>query len=336
MAYLKDHDELDSLARMEVDPIPWEWIGAAHTWSHVEAVRRLSEDRKRRISVDTYLTPAAPEVARLAASGGVAATRAVLNDRVENAFSLMRPPGHHALSTRAMGYCIFNNIAIAAHYALREHGLERILILDIDAHHGNGTEEVFYGSRNVLFVSFHQHPWFPGTGEWHRNGTEAGVGYNYNVALPQWSGDAAYAEVLDRLIVPVVEKYRPQLILVSAGFDAHWADQSSVLGLSVNGYFDLIAGLKTLAKECCGGRIVLFLEGGYNMPSFAPCCAAALRALSGRDRPVDPLGPAPDEAVAPVDGILAHLLGFLDMIAPPGLHDFFEEDVLVPYAIRGT
>ena len=160
---------------------------------------------------------------------------------MDNAFSLMRPPGHHALSTRAMGYCIFNNVAVAAMYALREHNLERVLILDIDAHHGNGTEEIFYGSREVLFVSFHQQPWFPGTGDWFRNGAEAGLGYNYNVALPQWSGDDAYLQVIEELVTPLAERYEPQLVLVSAGFDAHWMDHSSVLGLSVQGYHDLIS-----------------------------------------------------------------------------------------------
>jgi len=334
ISHLEEQGELEPLTKLEVELIPWEWVAAAHTYSHVDAVRRMAREGKRRISFDTYLTPAGADVALLGASSAVCATRSVLDGTVNNAFSLMRTPGHHALSTRAMGYCIFNNVAIAALYALREHGLERIMILDIDAHHGNGTEEIFYDSRDVLFISYHQHPWFPGTGDWFRNGTEAGLGYNYNIALPQWSGDEAYLKALRESIIPLAERYRPQLILVSAGFDAHWTDHSSVLGLSVQGYYDLVAGLQDLAGRFCQGRIVLLLEGGYNLQSLSACTAAALRALRCEQSLPDPLGPCPDEPVASVDGILAHLRGFMELMAPPDGPGFFEQPVQVPYQIK--
>jgi acetoin utilization deacetylase AcuC-like enzyme len=331
--FLGTNGELAPLDKIPIDPIPWEWIEAVHTKSHVDAVRRLAKEGKQRISFDTYLTPAAPQVALLGASSAVCATRAVLENRVANAFSLMRPPGHHALSTNAMGYCIFNNIAVAAAYALREYGLDRVMIIDTDAHHGNGTEEIFWSSGQVLFVSYHQHPWFPGTGVWHRNGADAGLGTNYNVELPQWSGDRAYLRVLDELILPLAERYCPQLVLVSAGFDAHWMDHSSVLGLGVHGYYELISGIKSLAERFAGGRLVLSLEGGYHMQALCACVQAALHALQGKPALPDTLGPCPNKPVASVDGILAHLKGFLDLINSPGGPDYFDQPAQVPYGL---
>jgi acetoin utilization deacetylase AcuC-like enzyme len=334
LAYLEERGELEPLVHLPVEAIPWDWIAAVHSYDHVWAVQRLARQGKQRISFDTYLSPYAAEVARLGASSAVWATKAVLEGRVTNAFSLMRPCGHHALPTRAMGYCIFNNVAVAASYALREHGLQRVMVLDIDAHHGNGTEAIFYGRRDVLFLSTHQQPWFPGTGDWHRCGEEAGVGYNYNVEMPQWSGDESYGKVLQQLIAPLAERYRPQLILVSAGFDAHWMDHSSVLGLSVQGYAQLVSGFRELAERYCQGRLVLVLEGGYNRQAFHACVAGALRALRGAPLLDDPLGPCPDPPVAAVDGSLALLRGFMEMIAPPDGPDYYEQPVQVPYEVH--
>ncbi len=332
--HLREEGELELCMPLEVEPIPWEWVAAAHTQTHVDAVRRAAREGRSRISFDTYMTPAGAEAARLSAASAVSAMRSVLEGSVTNACSLMRPPGHHALSTRAMGYCVFNNAAIAALWALREQGLERVMILDVDAHHGNGTEEIFYGSRDVLFISYHQHPWFPGTGEWYHNGAEAGLGYNYNVALPQWSGDEAYLRILDELVTPLAERYRPQLILVSAGFDAHWMDHSSVLGLSVQGYYDLIAGFRDLAERFCEERIVLLLEGGYNMQSLKASATAAFRALRRAPAADDPFGPCPDAPVAPVDGILAHLKGFMELMAPVDGPAYCDQPIQVPYEIK--
>jgi acetoin utilization deacetylase AcuC-like enzyme len=335
MRGLEEMGELEPLTRLPVELGPWDWVTAAHTRSHVDAVRRLAAQGKSRISFDTYLTPAAPEAALLGASSAVCATRAVLQGEVANAFSLMRPCGHHALSTRAMGYCIFNNVAVAAHYALREHGLQRVMVVDIDAHHGNGTEEIFYGSSEVLFVSFHQHPWFPGTGDWYRNGAEAGLGYNYNIALPTRTGDAGYLQAMDELVGPLAERFQPELILVSAGFDAHWLDHSSVLGLTVGGYYRLVEALRALAEGFCQGRVVLVLEGGYNLRSLTGCTAGALRALRGAPPPEDTIGPSPDKPVASVDGALAPLKGFMrDLMRPSGSPGYYDQAVEIPYEVR--
>ncbi|HMQ52114.1 MAG TPA: histone deacetylase [Anaerolineae bacterium] len=334
MTYLQDQRALEGLVKLPVEPIPWSWIAAAHCGHYVETVRRLAEAGRARISVDTYLTPAAPAVARLGASSAVVATQAVLEGKVTNAFSLMRPPGHHAKSTQAMGYCIFNNVAIAAFYALREHGLKRVMIVDIDAHHGNGTEEIFYGSDEVLVISFHQHPWFPGTGDWYRSGAEAGLGYNYNIALPTWSNDQSYRLAFKEIVLPLAERYQPELILVSAGFDAHWLDHAAVLGLSGQGYYDLVAGLRALADQLCQGRLVLVLEGGYNLRSLGAGVVAALRALTGEPAPPDPLGPSPNPPVAPVGPGLTYLKGLMPFMRSPREPGFFDQPVEVPYQTK--
>lgn len=335
MAFLQQSGALEGLARLEPEPVPWAWIAAAHTGRHVAQVRRLAQAGRRRLSVDTYLTSATPEAARGAASCAVEGTRAVLDGEVATAFSFCRPPGHHAMPAHAMGYCVFNNVAVAALYALRERGLERVMIVDIDAHHGNGTEEIFYASREALVVSLHQHPWYPGTGDVFRTGREAGVCYNYNIALPPWSGDAYYLRALDELVAPLAERYLPELMLISAGFDAHWMDPSSVLGLSVRGYYELIAGLGGIARAHCQGRLVLVLEGGYNLACLGPCADAALRALCGLEAPPDPYGPCPDPPVAPLDLTLAYLKGFMGLMPPAAGHDFYAAQVEIPYQLRG-
>lgn len=331
IGYLEARQALDSLTQIDVEPIPWAWVAAVHNGHYVEAVKKQARAGKRRISVDTYLTAAAPEVARLGAASAVAATRAVLEGSVTNSFSLMRPPGHHAHSTHAMGFCIFNNAAVAANYALREQGLERIMLLDIDAHHGNGTEEIFYSSAEVLFVSFHQHPWFPGTGDWFRSGTEAGLGYNYNIALPTWSGDESYMRAFRELVVPLAERYQPQLIITSAGFDAHWLDHSSLLGLSTQGYYDLVAGIRDLAEQLCQGRLVLVLEGGYNLRSLGACVEAVLLALRNKPAAPDSLGPCPDQPVAPIDLVITYLQGFWPLLRLPDEADFFDQPAELPF-----
>ena len=334
MNHLTEQGELENLLKVDAEPVPWDAITAVHTGHYVETLKRLAKEGKSRISIDTYLTPAAPKVARMSASCAVAGTKAVLNKEVDNGFVFSRPPGHHAKATHAMGYCIFNNIAVAATYALREHNVQRVMIVDIDAHHGNGTEDIFYGSRDVLVVSFHQHPWYPGTGDVFRNGTEAGLGYNYNIALPTWSGDDSYQQALAELVAPLAQKYQPQLILVSAGFDAHWMDHSSVLGLSVQGYFDLVAGLRQLADTHCDGQIVLVLEGGYNRQALGACTAAALRALRVEPSPVDLFGPCPDPPVAPVDLNLTYLKSFMDLMAGLDEPDFNDMPIEVPYQTK--
>jgi acetoin utilization deacetylase AcuC-like enzyme len=332
LTYLQQQGELDGLLSIPVEVCPWEYAAAVHTGQHLDAVRRWAATGRSRASLDTYLTPNSPDAALISASSAITAVRVVLDGQARNAFSLMRPPGHHALPTRAMGYCIFNNVAIAAAYALKAYGLRRVMIVDLDAHHGNGTQEVFYASPEVLFVSLHQYPWFPGSGDWTENGVEAGLGYTYNVPMPQWAGDATYLHAFDQLLEPLAARYQPDIIFVSAGFDAHWMDHSSVLGLSVRGYYDLVARLRGMAESVCGGRLVLVLEGGYNLRSLSACVQASLRAMRQSPPQVDPFGPCPDLPVGGIDDILARLVGFMQLMDPDA--DFFGQDAVVPYPVK--
>jgi acetoin utilization deacetylase AcuC-like enzyme len=202
-----------------------------------------------------------------------------------------------------MGFCLFNNIAVAARYVLQQRGLQRVLIADYDLHHGNGTQEAFYQEAEVLYFSTHQFPYYPGTGHWKETGRGAGEGYTVNVPLPAGVGDDGYQRVFDQVLLPMAARYKPQLILASAGFDAHWMDPLGMMRLSVSGYAQLARRLVEMAAECCEGRIVLTLEGGYNLEALALCVAATFSMLLGDEEVHDPLGPARGSE-EPVDAVI--------------------------------
>ncbi|RPI92357.1 MAG: histone deacetylase, partial [Chloroflexi bacterium] len=214
----------------------------------------------------------------------------VLRREADNALALIRPPGHHATPSAGMGFCLLNNVAIAARYAQREHDVERVLIVDYDVHHGNGTQDVFYDDPTVLYISTHQSPLYPGTGAISETGAGKGVGYNINIPLPPGVGDAGYGRVWEEVVIPVIRRFMPQLILVSAGFDAHWADPLANMGLSLTGYDQLARSLIALAGELCAGRIVFVAEGGYNLDVLGNGWANVTRALLGDKFIDDPLG----------------------------------------------
>jgi acetoin utilization deacetylase AcuC-like enzyme len=244
----------------------------------------------------------------MAAGGLVEATQAVLDGQVANAFALVRPPGHHALRERAMGFCLFNNVAVAARYALAERGLERVLIVDFDVHHGNGTQAEFEADPAVMFISTHQYPHYPGTGRCDETGVGAGQGGVVNVPLSGGVGDQGFARIAEEVIGPAARRTQPQLILVSAGYDAHWDDPLAAMQLSVTGYTALARALRDLAGELCDGRLVFTLEGGYHLQALAYSILNTFAVLSGAGdwKLVDPLGPSPyDER--PVDEIIARV-----------------------------
>ncbi len=189
-----------------------------------------------------------------------------------------------------MGFCLLNNVAIAARYAQRVHGAERVLIVDYDVHHGNGTQDVFYDDPSVLYISTHQSPLYPGTGSISETGAGKGAGYNINIPLPPGIGDAGYGRMWDEVVIPAIRRFSPQLMLVSAGFDAHWADPLANMTLSLTGYDRLARGLITLAGELCTGRIVFVAEGGYNLDVLSNGWANITRALVGDTTIDDPLG----------------------------------------------
>lgn len=267
-------------------------VCAVHHPRIIETLRLASLQERLWIDSDTYTMSESLDVALLSAGATIEAVRAVAEGQVDNAFALVRPPGHHATATRSMGFCLLNNVAIAARYALRTLGLARVAVIDYDVHHGNGTQDIFYEDPRVLFCSTHASPLYPGTGAEQEVGSGAGHGLTLNLPLPYGAGDTGFARLYDELVIPAVRRFQPELILVSAGYDGHWNDPLGPLALSVHGYAGLTRRLVDLADELCAGRIVLALEGGYNEDALGACVVAAFRVLLGRDPGDDPLGPA--------------------------------------------
>jgi acetoin utilization deacetylase AcuC-like enzyme len=293
MALLEERGVLQELTPVAATPVAVEQLTRVHSPAYVEQVRRLAERGGGYLDPDTYVCDRTYDAALAAAGGLAGAALATLRGELDNAFALVRPPGHHAVQSRGMGFCIFNNVAVAARAALVEGGVERVLIADFDVHHGNGTQDIFYGDPAVLFFSTHQYPHYPGSGSWNETGLGAGTGTTINVPLPPGIGDEGFRRVYDGVLLPAARNYRPQLILVSAGFDAHWDDPLAGMDLSIQGYADLVRRLIDLAGELCAGRIVFTLEGGYHKVVLPYAVLNSLRLLSGHDEVEDPLGPAP-------------------------------------------
>jgi acetoin utilization deacetylase AcuC-like enzyme len=273
-------------------PASEQQVLAVHEPRLLVAVRSTMQHERAFLDADTYTTAGSYEAALLAAGAAVQAVEAVINGLATNAFALVRPPGHHATPYRPMGFCLFNNVAIAARHALDTLGLDRVAIVDYDVHHGNGTQDCFYEDSQTLFCSTHAWPLYPGTGAAQEVGAESGYGLTLNLPLPYGAGDKSLDRCYDELIGPAIRAFDPQLILVSAGYDGHWDDPLGPLALSVAGYAALTQRLVALAEELCDGRIVLVLEGGYSLPALSSCTVAALQVLLGHDPGADPLGPS--------------------------------------------
>nr|MBC7244486.1 histone deacetylase [Chloroflexota bacterium] len=292
MRHLQEAGFLERMQNLPARDATLEELAAVHHPGYIAHIRATSEGRAGWLDADTYIGPYSYAAALRAAGGVLRAVEAVLEGEIGNAFALVRPPGHHAISNRAMGFCLFNNIAIAARYALQKYKLDRVLIVDFDLHHGNGTQDAFYEEPRVLYFSTHQYPYYPGTGHWQETGRGAGLGYTVNVPLPSGVGDAGYQRIFDEILLPIARRYQPQLILVSAGYDAHWMDPLGMMLLSVRGYANLVRVLVALARELCEDRLVVTLEGGYNLEALALSVAATFSMLLGDEQAHDPLGPA--------------------------------------------
>ena len=242
---------------------------------------------------DTYVTPRSFEAALAAAGAVIDLTSAVLAGEVDNGFALVRPPGHHATPTRSMGFCLFNNVALATKAALVSGRARRVLVVDFDVHHGNGTQDAFAAAPEVFYASTHQYPHYPGTGHWSEVGSGRGEGSVLDVSLPRGVGDKGYAQVFSELLWPIAQRFGPDLLLVSAGYDAHWSDPLAQMNLSLSGYAWLQRELVNMAGDLCDGRIAFALEGGYQPEVLGLGVLNGFHAMMGTGRTVDPLGPSP-------------------------------------------
>ncbi|MCP4404749.1 MAG: histone deacetylase [bacterium] len=284
---------LASLRQIPARAATAEEITAVHPVSRIKRVREISRAGGGYLDPDTYTTPATYDAAVTAAGSVTALTLGVIDGTIANGFALVRPPGHHATSRRAMGFCIFNNVAIAAKAAQIQRGLERIAIVDFDVHHGNGTQDIFEDDSAVLYISSHQYPHYPGTGSVEEIGRGAGKGGLLNIPLSSGMGDDAVKALYTEVLTPVLRRFQPRLILVSAGYDCHWNDPLASLGLSLEGITWISHTLVDLAEELCSGRIVFALEGGYSPAVLSLGVANSFRALLAQRDVVDPFGPSP-------------------------------------------
>jgi acetoin utilization deacetylase AcuC-like enzyme len=285
----------ERLPREEPEPIGSEVLTAAHTLSHVEEVRKAAERGGAMLDPDTYVSSGSWRAALAATGGAVRAADAVASGQLSSAFAAVRPPGHHATEQRAMGFCLFNAVAVAARVAADRYGLQRVMILDWDVHHGNGTQEIFYHDGGVLFVSLHQENWYPGTGAVHEVGAQEGEGLTVNVPLPAETGDRGYRTVFEEVVVPLGDAWRPELVLVSAGYDAHHRDPLGGMRLTSPGFADLTRLLREGAMRWCGGKIAFVLEGGYDLDGLSASVVRTLEVLSGEQAEGATGDPAPGE-----------------------------------------
>ena len=268
--------EFNVLDRVEAPRADIAAIEAVHGRDHIDQVRAAEPDEGfGHMDADTYLSPGSFEAALRAAGAGIAAVDAVLSGQIGNAFCATRPPGHHAERARAMGFCLFNNAAIAARHAQSAHSLSRVAIVDFDVHHGNGTQDIFWDDGSVLYASTHQMPLYPGSGA----GTETGVGNIFNVPLAPGAGSAEFRAAMTDTIFPALDNFAPELLIVSAGFDAHERDPLGGLMLADDDFAWVTAELKSLAKTHCRGAVVSLLEGGYDLAGLARAAAAHVRVL---------------------------------------------------------
>lgn len=290
----------DSELEAALTPIaPWrasdEDLERAHTAAHIGALEAMAGSGGDWADPETYILPDSVEIARLAAGGAMAAVDAVLAGTTRSAFALVRPPGHHATPGEAMGFCLFNNAAVAARFAQAAYGLKRVAILDWDVHHGNGTQDIFISDPDILYISTHGWPLWPGTGHWREMGLGAGAGATLNIPVPHLTGDMGFHRIFEQIISPAIRNFAPELLIISAGYDAHIQDPLGTLAVTTAGYASLAGIVYNLAAEVCGGRLVGVLEGGYNLAALGEGVVVTMKQWLGQRLSV----PAPDVSHIP-------------------------------------
>ncbi len=268
------------LTRIEPRVAEDEWITQIHKPSYLAMLRNHAPANGRvSLDPDTSMSPGSLTAAFLAAGGALAAVDAIMSRQVDHAFCPVRPPGHHAEAGRAMGFCLFNNVAIAARYVQKQHGLTRVLIVDWDVHHGNGTQHSFEDDSSVLFFSTHQYPHYPGTGRATERGRGAGEGYTIIVPMESGEGDEEYRAVFQKSLVPAADAFKPEFVIISAGFDAHKDDPLASMELTEAGYAELTGIVTGIAKRHAAGRVLSSLEGGYHLKALAASVDRHVQAL---------------------------------------------------------
>ncbi|RPJ54777.1 MAG: histone deacetylase [Dehalococcoidia bacterium] len=281
MEYLDKNEILSKLTHVPSRPARREELIRCHQPRYIEFVEKVSQQGGGMLDPDTYANEFSYDAALRAAGGMIDLTAAVVKRTLDNGFALVRPPGHHATPGRAMGFCLFGTVAIAARAACQDMGLERVAIVDFDVHHGNGTQAILEDDPAVLFISSHQSPFYPGTGSATEIGLGQARGTKVNIPLPAKTGDEGFKKLYTEIAFPILRRFQPQLILVSVGFDAHWKDPLANIELSLAGYHWLCQSLVALAAELCQGRIVFTLEGGYDLEVLAPGVGNIFRVLLG-------------------------------------------------------
>ncbi|MDE0432070.1 MAG: histone deacetylase [Caldilineaceae bacterium] len=306
-ALLERDGILDRLTRLPENVATLDPVLAVHGVNYVAQLEDICQDLAARsgggkpstdnigaagwLDQDTYILGASYEAALRGVGGLLSLTDAVMIGAAANGFALVRPPGHHARPNSAKGFCLLGNVAVAARHAQRQHGAQRVLIVDFDVHHGNGTAEMFYDDSSVLFFSIHQYPHYPFSGTIDEIGRDVGEGYTVNVPFPAGVGDAGYLAALRQVLTPLAYEFAPDVIFLSAGFDGHWLDPLSEHRVSVTGYARIVEELIALADALCRGRLICTLEGGYHLDALPHCVLSTLRALCGDEAGVsDPFG----------------------------------------------
>lgn len=304
MDLLEREGMLDRLTRLPVTPATRAQLELVHAPEYLDFVEQIVSAGGGYLDAgDTVASAGSWTAATAAAGASIGAVDAVMAGGMDASFAVVRPPGHHAPPDRAMGFCILNNAAIAAAHAAAEYGLSRVLLVDFDVHHGNGTQDCFYDSPNVLYFSTHQSPAYPFTGAVEETGIGAGTGFTVNVPLPPDVGEVGFLQAFDTILRPLARRFRPELVIVSAGYDAHWRNSRYVQGirerLTVRGLAALSQSLSEIADAYCPSRLVGILEGGYDLGALAYGVLGTLRVWLGETEADDPLGPPPTNAKEP-------------------------------------
>ncbi|HXH86460.1 MAG TPA: histone deacetylase [Nitrospira sp.] len=280
MRQLEQSGTAARLARIEPRKAEDEWITLVHRPSYVASLNEHAPTSGRvSLDPDTSMSPGSLRAAYLAAGGVLAAVDAIMNKQVDHVFCAVRPPGHHAEAGRAMGFCLLNNVAIAARYLQKKYAVKRVLIVDWDVHHGNGTQHIFDDDPSILFFSAHQYPHYPGTGRATERGKGAGEGFTINVPMEAGEGNEEYHAIFLKSLVPAADEFKPEFVLISAGFDAHRDDPLASMNLTEAGYADLTGIVAEIAKRHADGRILSSLEGGYNLTALASSVDVHIQAL---------------------------------------------------------